>query len=89
MNKKISIDSLLKVGEKYTGFAVSQVYYVTHQVLKLTSHLESHPKDYSSQRGLWVLLSRRKRLLIYLSANNPILYTKVLKNLGIRGLKGH
>nr|WHE37973.1 ribosomal protein S15 [Cibotium barometz] len=88
MNKKISIDLSLIGGNKDTGSASSQVYYLTHQVSKLTSHLESHLKDYSSQRGLWKLLGKRKRLSIYLSEKNPTLYNKVIKNLSIRGLKG-
>nr|YP_010308057.1 ribosomal protein S15 [Microlepia speluncae]ULU28028.1 ribosomal protein S15 [Microlepia speluncae] len=87
-NKQKLIDAHLSGGNKDTGFTASQIYYLTHQISKLTSHLESHPKDYSSQRGLWKLLSNRKRLLIYLSKRNATSYTKVSKILGIRGLKG-
>nr|QRK25998.1 ribosomal protein S15 [Pteridium aquilinum subsp. japonicum] len=88
MDKQKVIDAHLTDGNKNTGLTASQIYYSTHQILKLSSHLESHPKDYSSQRGLWKLLGKRKRLLIYLSEKNTNLYTKLLKNLGIRGLKG-
>nr|YP_009549242.1 ribosomal protein S15 [Llavea cordifolia]AYW16391.1 ribosomal protein S15 [Llavea cordifolia] len=88
MSIQRSIDAQLLGGNKNTGFTVSQIYYSTHQVSKLTFHLESHPKDYSSQIGLWKLLSRRKRLLTYLSDENIDLYMRVLKKLGIRGLKG-
>nr|YP_009426045.1 ribosomal protein S15 [Deparia viridifrons]ASU94706.1 ribosomal protein S15 [Deparia viridifrons] len=88
MDKHKSIDAQLIGGNKDTGFTASQIYYLTHQILKLTSHLESHSEDYSSQRGLRKLLDRRRRLLIYLSDKNTALYTKVVKNLGIRGLKG-
>lgn len=87
-DKHKSIDAQLIGGNKDTGFTASQIYYLTHQILKLTSHLESHSEDYSSQRGLRKLLGRRRRLLIYLSDENTALYTKVVKNLGIRGLKG-
>nr|YP_011030857.1 ribosomal protein S15 [Hiya brooksiae]WQT71225.1 ribosomal protein S15 [Hiya brooksiae] len=89
MDKQKVIDAHLAGGNKDTGLTASQIYYSTHQILKLTSHLESHPKDYSSQRGLWKLLGKRKRLLIYLSEKNTNIYTKILKNLGIRGLKRH
>nr|YP_009425869.1 ribosomal protein S15 [Deparia lancea]ASU94530.1 ribosomal protein S15 [Deparia lancea] len=88
MDKHKSIDAQLIDGNKDTGFTASQIYYLTHQILKLTSHLESHSEDYSSQRGLRKLLDRRRRLLIYLSDENTALYTKVVKNLGIRGLRG-
>nr|YP_010703872.1 ribosomal protein S15 [Bolbitis deltigera]WCO87058.1 ribosomal protein S15 [Bolbitis deltigera] len=88
MDKQKSIDAQLVGGSKDTGFTASQIYYLTHQILKLTSHLESHSKDYSSRRGLHKLLGRRKRILIYLSAENAVLYAQIMKNLGIRGLKG-
>lgn len=87
-DKYKSIDAQLVGGNKGTGFTASQIYYLTHQILKLTSHLELHPKDYSSQRGLRKLLGKRRSLLIYLADENTALYTKILKNLGIRGLKG-
>nr|YP_010889633.1 ribosomal protein S15 [Cyrtomium caryotideum]WJJ69481.1 ribosomal protein S15 [Cyrtomium caryotideum] len=88
MDKSKYIDAQLVGGNKDTGFTASQIYYLTHQILKLTSHLELHSEDYSSRRGLRKLLGRRKRLLIYLSDENTVLYAKILKNLGIRGLKG-
>lgn len=82
------IDVQLVGGSKDTGFTASQIYYLTHQISKLTSHLESHSEDYSSRRGLKKLLGKRKRLLIYLSDENTALHAKIIKNLGIRGLKG-
>nr|YP_010283980.1 ribosomal protein S15 [Paragymnopteris bipinnata var. bipinnata]UAT96889.1 ribosomal protein S15 [Paragymnopteris bipinnata var. bipinnata] len=88
MKKQESIDAQLSSGNRNTGFTASQIYYSTYQVAKLTSHLELHPKDYSSQLGLWKLLGKRRRLLIYLSNANTGLYLKVLNKLGIRGLKG-
>nr|YP_009548809.1 ribosomal protein S15 [Cryptogramma acrostichoides]AYW15784.1 ribosomal protein S15 [Cryptogramma acrostichoides] len=88
MSKQRFIDAQLSGGNRNTGFTASQIYYLTYQVSKITSHLESHPKDYSSQIGLWKLLSRRKRLLTYLSDENTGLHVRVLKKLGIRGLKG-
>nr|YP_008474621.1 ribosomal protein S15 [Marsilea crenata]AGI51533.1 ribosomal protein S15 [Marsilea crenata] len=88
MNKKMSVDSSLIGGNKNTGSASFQISNLTRQVSKLTSHLEMHPKDYSSQRGLWKLLGKRKRLLIYLYNSDPVSYREVLKTTNIRGLKG-
>nr|QKV46167.1 ribosomal protein S15 [Selliguea yakushimensis] len=85
MYKLKSNDEQLVNGNKDTGSTASQIYYLTDQILKLTSHLKSHSKDYSSRRGLQKLLGKRKRLLIYLG--NTVLYTKVVKTLGIRSLK--
>nr|QJQ36570.1 ribosomal protein S15 [Pyrrosia lingua]QJQ36746.1 ribosomal protein S15 [Pyrrosia lingua]QJQ36834.1 ribosomal protein S15 [Pyrrosia lingua] len=87
MYKCNSINAQLVDGNKDTGSTASQIYYLTHQILKLTSHLESHSEDYSSRRGLRKLLGKRKRLLIYLSDGNAALYAKVIKTLGIRSLK--
>lgn len=87
MNRCKSIDAQLVGGNKDTGSTASQIYYLTHQILKLTSHLESHSEDYSSRRGLRKLLGKRKRLLIYLSDKNTLLYAEVVKILGIRGLR--
>nr|YP_010267377.1 ribosomal protein S15 [Brainea insignis]QKV47398.1 ribosomal protein S15 [Brainea insignis]UIF93977.1 ribosomal protein S15 [Brainea insignis] len=87
MDKYKSVDTQLVGGKQGTGFTASQIYYLTHQILKLTSHLELHSKDYSSQRGLRKLLGKRRRLLAYLSDENTALYAKIVKSLGIRSLK--
>nr|YP_010409108.1 ribosomal protein S15 [Adiantum flabellulatum]URH13338.1 ribosomal protein S15 [Adiantum flabellulatum] len=87
MKKQESIHMHLLGGNVNTGLTASQIYYSTYQVSRLTSHLELHPRDYSSQIGLWKLLGRRKRLLAFLSKKNTGFYEKVLKKLGIRGLK--
>ncbi|MCO5605471.1 hypothetical protein L7F22_059655 [Adiantum nelumboides] len=88
MKKQEYIHVQLPDREVNTGFTASQIYYLTYQVSRLTSHLGLHPKDYSSQVGLWKLLGRRKRLLVYLSNKNTGLYVRILKKLGIRRLKG-
>nr|QNH93695.1 ribosomal protein S15 [Christensenia aesculifolia] len=86
MNKKISLHSSSDPGEK-TGSVEFQIYHLTNRVIKLTSHLKQHSKDYSSQRGLWKMLGKRKRLLVYLSKNDINCYENLINKLGIRGLK--
>nr|YP_010970038.1 ribosomal protein S15 [Taenitis blechnoides]WNR49251.1 ribosomal protein S15 [Taenitis blechnoides] len=85
--QQVFIDSKVLSRNKNTGFAASQIYYSTYRVSKLTFHLGLHPNDYSSQIGLWKLLGKRKRLLAYLCNNNTDIYIRVLKKIGIRGLK--
>nr|YP_010981866.1 ribosomal protein S15 [Lygodium flexuosum]UYS92518.1 ribosomal protein S15 [Lygodium flexuosum] len=87
MDKKISIYSLSITKNDSIGSSTSQVSYLTSRVSRITSHLERHPRDFSSQRGLWKLLGKRKRILRYLFSKDLNLYNKVIKNLGIRGLK--
>nr|ATL58798.1 ribosomal protein S15 [Salvinia cucullata] len=87
MNKDLPTDSLLVNGKENTGSASFRICNLTHRVSKLTSHLELHPKDYSSQRGLWKVLGKRKRLLIYLANRDPVSYRKIVKDMNIRGLR--
>ncbi|KAL4606964.1 hypothetical protein ACB092_09G141300 [Castanea dentata] len=51
-----------------------QVLSWTNKIRRLTSHLELHKKDYSSQRGPCKILGKRQRLLSYLSKKNRVLY---------------
>nr|YP_009925636.1 ribosomal protein S15 [Phlegmariurus carinatus]QNH82424.1 ribosomal protein S15 [Phlegmariurus carinatus]WBV80321.1 ribosomal protein S15 [Phlegmariurus squarrosus] len=46
--------------------------------------MKLHSKDYSSQRGLWKILGKRKRLLIYLRRKSILRYEKLINQLGIR-----
>nr|UCU07708.1 ribosomal protein S15 [Cycas tanqingii] len=65
----------------------SQIYHLTDRILRLTHHLELHRRDYSSQRGLWQILGKRKRLMVYLSKRNRPRYEDLIGQLSIRGLK--
>nr|AXZ97110.1 ribosomal protein S15 [Callistopteris apiifolia] len=80
----MSLNSSLISRKEDTGSTESQISYLTDLVSKLTFHLKLHPKDYSSQRGLWRVLGRRKRLLRYLSEKDMISYTRIINTLGIR-----
>lgn len=64
-----------------------QVFGFTNRIQRLTSHLEFHRKDYSSQRGLRKILGKRQRLLSYLSKKNKIHYKKLINQLDIRESK--
>nr|YP_010881314.1 ribosomal protein S15 [Fossombronia foveolata]WIA67267.1 ribosomal protein S15 [Fossombronia foveolata] len=67
------------------GSVESQIFRLTNRVAVLTYHFQTHGRDYSSQRGLWKILGRRKRLLAYLSRTNPMSYRDLTNRLGIRG----
>ena len=43
-----------------------QIATISARIGQLTRHLQQHKKDYSTTRGLYQLLGRRKRLLLYL-----------------------
>nr|YP_009522060.1 ribosomal protein S15 [Abies concolor]AXQ01099.1 ribosomal protein S15 [Abies concolor] len=86
MIKNLSISSSL-IPDKQRGSVESQVFYLTNRVLRLTQHLQLHAKDYSSQRGLWKILGKRKQLLVYLYKRDKLRYDDLIGRLGIRGLK--
>jgi small subunit ribosomal protein S15 len=86
MSKKLFIGSSL-LSKEQTGSVEFQISNLTNRVLKLTDHLKFHNKDYSSQRGLWKILGKRKRLLSYLSQTNLPSYENLINKLSIRKLK--
>ena len=86
MSKKQFIGSSL-FSKEQTGSMEFQISHLTNRVLKLTDHLKLHSKDYSSQRGLWKILGKRKRLLSYLSQTNLPSYENIINKLSIRKLK--
>nr|YP_010147868.1 ribosomal protein S15 [Citrus trifoliata]QQV68227.1 ribosomal protein S15 [Citrus trifoliata]QTC32706.1 ribosomal protein S15 [Citrus trifoliata]WDZ64554.1 ribosomal protein S15 [Citrus trifoliata] len=73
--------------EKNSGSVEFQVFRFTNKIRRLTSHLELHRQDYSSQRGLRKILEKRQRLLAYLSKKNRVRYKELISKLNIRESK--
>nr|YP_009920993.1 ribosomal protein S15 [Persicaria chinensis]QMS48842.1 ribosomal protein S15 [Persicaria chinensis] len=73
--------------EEKKGSVEFQVFCFTNKIWRLSSHLELHKKDYSSQRGLRKILGKRQRLLAYFSKKNIIRYKKLISQLNIREIK--
>jgi small subunit ribosomal protein S15 len=67
-----------------TGSAEVQCAVITQQVLTLTEHLKVHKKDFSSRRGLLILVGKRRRLLNYLKSESPSRYEALIKKLELR-----
>lgn len=70
-----------------TGSTEVQIAVMTQKIAELTEHMQAHKKDQHSRRGLIGIVSRRKRLLSYLSKTDFEKYTALTEQLGIR--KGH
>ncbi len=81
--KKKIIDEY-KLGENDTGSFEVQVAMLSKRILALTDHLQSHPKDFSSKRGLYKLVGERRRLLSSLKRVDDDRYASLIKRLGIR-----
>jgi small subunit ribosomal protein S15 len=74
----------IKTHEKDTGSTSVQIALLTEQIKQLTGHLKKHTKDNHSRRGLLKMVSKRRKLLAYISKNEPEQYEKVIKKLGLR-----
>nr|AHZ58032.1 ribosomal protein S15 [Tmesipteris elongata] len=84
----MSIDSSLIINEKEKKGSIEfQICHLTERIERLTLHLQKHSKDFSSRKGLYKIVRRRKCLLVYLTKNNFIFYEKLISQLGIRRLK--
>lgn len=70
--------------KKDTGSTEVQCAVITQQVLSLTEHLKIHKKDFSSRRGLLILVGKRRRLLNYLKAESAERYEALIKKLDLR-----
>nr|YP_010266183.1 ribosomal protein S15 [Persicaria perfoliata]UHY95146.1 ribosomal protein S15 [Persicaria perfoliata] len=82
-NEFISVSSQ----EEKKGSVEFQVLCFTNKIRRLSSHLELHKKDYSSQRGLRKILGKRQRLLTYFFKKNRVRYKELISQLNIREIK--
>ncbi|KAL7580255.1 hypothetical protein ACA910_012992 [Epithemia clementina (nom. ined.)] len=67
-----------------TGSPEYQVAGMTERIAYLTKHLQAHPKDFSTRRGLVALVNKRRRLLNYLSSEDVERYKSLVDSLGVR-----
>ena len=73
-----------KIHEKDTGSPEVQIALLTKRIAQLTEHLRTHKKDHSSRRGLLMMVSKRNRLLKYLTREDRARYQQVISRLGLR-----
>lgn len=67
-----------------TGSPEVQVAILTHRITQLTEHMKQHPHDFHSQRGLLLLVGKRRRLLNYLIKTDIQRYRSLIERLGLR-----
>ena len=67
-----------------TGTPEVQIAIFTHRIKALTEHVQQHPKDHSTRRGLLRLVGKRRRLLNYLYDNDIERYRTIIEELGLR-----
>ena len=83
IKKKKIIDSL-KINSKDVGSSEVQIGLLSEKISKLSEHFKNFKKDKHSARGLTKSVNQRKRLLNYLSKNDPEKYNDILKKLKLR-----
>lgn len=67
-----------------TGSVDVQCAVLTERINNLTAHIKSNHKDFSSRRGLLMLVGRRRRLLNYMKSKDAARYNVLIAKLGIR-----
>ena len=67
-----------------TGSIEGQVALLTERINHISNHLKTNRKDFSSQRGLMMMVGQRKRLLTYLSKHDLAGYRSLIEKLGLR-----
>ena len=74
----------LAIHEKDTGSSEVQIAQLTDKIENLSKHIKQYKKDKHSSVGLTKSVNQRKRLLSYLSKNDPDKYNDILKKLKLR-----
>lgn len=72
------------VHPKDTGSPQVQIAILTERINMLSEHLEKHPKDQHSRRGLLQMVGKRRKLLNYLRLNDKEQYEEILGKLKLR-----
>jgi len=80
--QKVILENATHPGD--TGSPEVQVALLTERIQYMTDHLKMHKKDFASRRGLLLMVSKRTRLLKYLSNTDHQRYNNLIKKLGLR-----
>lgn len=70
--------------ETDTGSPEVQIALMTDRIRHLTEHLRAHAQDHATERGLLMLVGKRRRLLDYLRRIDNDRYQAIITKLGLR-----
>ena len=82
--EKTQVIEKIRKDEKDTGSAEVQIAILTEKIKKLTLHLTNNKHDYSSKRGMDIMIAKRANLLRYLKACDVERYQALLAKLGLK-----
>ena len=80
--KELIVEFAIQKGD--TGSPEVQVAVLSEHIKNLTEHLKVHRKDYTSRRGLLMMVGQRSKLLSYLRKSYPERYQALIQRLGLR-----
>ena len=83
-SRKTEVIDSFKIHPKDTGSPVVQIALLTEKINYLTEHFKRHKKDFTSRRGLLMMIGRRRRLLAYLKKSDPQKYQETIDKLKLR-----
>lgn len=83
-DQKAKLVSEYGANAKDTGNTSVQIALLTERINELTGHLKTHKKDLHSERGLVLLVAKRRKLLDYLKRTDEAAYQDLIKKLKIR-----
>ncbi len=69
---------------KDTGSIEAQVAMLTERINHISAHIKQNKKDFSSNRGLIMMVGKRKSFLQYLQNTNLESYRALIAKLGLR-----
>lgn len=88
MLEKAAKDKIIekfKIHEGDTGSPEVQIAILSEEINRLTEHLKTHKKDFSSRRGLLKKVGARRRFLRYLEKEDRGRYEELAKRLKLKG----
>ena len=89
-NKMISAEKKAELIKEYglkqddTGSPEVQIAILTERINELSAHMQKNPKDFHSNRGLLMMVGRRRGMLDYLKNKDIERYRTLIEKLGIR-----
>ena len=73
-----------KIHETDTGSTEVQIALITKTINGLVDHLKTHRKDFHTQRGLLLMVGKRRRLMKYMKSKDLEAYMTLTKALSLK-----
>ncbi len=82
--KKAEIIKQYGLKDQDTGSPEVQIAILTARINELSTHMQKNPKDFHSNRGLLMMVGKRRGMLGYLKEKDITRYRALIEKLGIR-----